>query len=42
MLVFVTSAFIVFAAAFTWACCVAAKRADERIAKMMKGGEENG
>lgn len=42
MLVFVTSAFIIFAAVFTWACCVAAKEADERIEKMMEGREENG
>lgn len=46
MMIYIASAIIILAAVksiiFAWACCVAAKRADERIAKMMKGGEENG
>ena len=42
MIVYIVSAIIILAAVFTWACCVAAKRADERIAEMMEGEEENG
>lgn len=36
MIVCIASAIIILAAVFTWACCVAAKRADENIEKMWK------
>lgn len=46
MIIYIASAIIIFVAIksiiFAWACCVAAKRADEKIEKMMEGGEENG
>ena len=43
MIIHIVSAIIILAVViFAWACCVAAKRADERIEEMMEGGEENG
>lgn len=42
MIIYIVSAIIIFAAVFTWVCCVAAKEADEKIEKMMeeKEGDE--
>lgn len=42
MIIYILYGTVVLAIAFAWACCVAAKRADEKIEKMMeaKGVEE--
>lgn len=34
MIIYILSVVFIFAVAFTWACCIVAKRADENIEKM--------